>query len=66
MPSVLIFFLQGTIPRILLPKEDKEKLKDVILCGPQRLADNMKEVFLLKNHLKRLHAGRLPLTVDGY
>jgi ankyrin repeat protein/GTPase SAR1 family protein len=44
------------IPNVFLSEEDKEKLKDVILCGPQRLADKMKEVIQLSKHIDKLDA----------
>jgi hypothetical protein len=44
------------IPNVFLSEEDKEKLKDVILCGPQHLADKMKEVIQLSKHIDKLDA----------
>jgi hypothetical protein len=44
------------IPSIFLSEEEREKLKDVILCGPQHLADKMKELIQPHKHIDDLDA----------
>jgi hypothetical protein len=48
----------GVIPSIFLSEEEREKLKDVILCGPQHLADKMKELIQPHKHIDDLDAGK--------
>ena len=49
--------ITGELPAVFLQAEDKQMLEGIILCGPQRLADKMKEVVQFKDHTHRLTVG---------
>lgn len=55
-----MFLPTGELPRVFLSDEEIEELKEVVLCGPQKLPNMMKEVVLFKKyHLASLSHGKM-------
>ena len=46
---------------MFLSDDEIETLKEVVLCGPQRLPNMMKEIVQFEKHLKDLPHGKAPL-----
>ena len=60
MYSNQTFLNKAELPQVFLSEEERETLKEVILCGPQLLADIMKELLMFKEkHVDKLDIGGL-------